>query len=630
MGWRRESQCGVVLTREDIMSSTSEFLRARRLPEDIISHLEEQGIDSDVIALMDDAALANYIPRYGDRIALFNFCKTKQPTSKRKNGLLEKLREKMKLRKDSDKEDTTSKTQPQETKKQKTTRNIAIGWIHSDGKMTKQVREKQGGGTRKLHMSTEAGLKDILKEGKKLFFPDGISPKGSQLDFEFEVWDFKQNCLTDDTCHSIGYMYEAAKLTLLRFYIATRPKENQDDIHTHEEVTSDNGSEYNAAESDEVSVYSNEVYQLFNISVDSEITFGPTYDTQEDTEVTMIYNGPAMPLNPSDPQDVLTITVHSTDTLNDMIRAFCKEEILNKPLSVKRILPGDREEAGVGSGLLRDVLTCFWQEFYDRCTLGTSIKVPFIRHDFSAEKWKAVGRILIKGYQECCYFPNKLAFPFLEQVLFNCVYSDPKAHFLQFVSSQERDVLMDAMKNFSEVDQDDLVEVLDSYGCRKIITPETFPTILQEIAHKELVQKPMFVIDCWREVTFHHDFISPDALNKLCSDLQPTSKKVCQLLKFPNDLTSKQKEVVNHLKRFIRELDELKLQKFLRFCTGSDLIVTDTILVEFQQMTEFSRRPVGHTCGKVLYIADSYENFPDFRSEFNAVLESNIWVMDIV
>ncbi|XP_037136574.1 uncharacterized protein LOC119139711 [Syngnathus acus] len=305
----------------------------------------------------------------------------------------------MKLRKDSDKEDTTSKTQPQETKKQKTTRNIAIGWIHSDGKMTKQVREKQGGGTRKLQMSTEAGLKDILKEGKKLFFPDGISPKGSQLDFEFEVWDFKQNCLTDDTCHSIGYMYEAAKLTLLRFYIATRPKDNQDDVHTHEEVTSDNGSEYNAAESDEVSVYSNEVYQPFNISVDSEITFGPTCDTQEDTEVTMIYDGPAMPLNPPDPQDVLTITVHSTDTLNDMIRAFCKEEILNKPLSVKRILPGDREEAGVGSGVLRDVLTCFWQEFYDRCTLGTSIKVPFIRHDFSAAKWKAVGRILIKVIQ---------------------------------------------------------------------------------------------------------------------------------------------------------------------------------------------------------------------------------------
>ncbi|KAK1885168.1 4-phosphopantoate--beta-alanine ligase [Dissostichus eleginoides] len=64
--------------------------------------------------------------------------------------------------------------------------------------------------------------------------------------------------------------------------------------------------------------------------------------------------------------------------------------------------------------------------------------------------------------------------------------------------------------------------------------------------------------------------------------------------------------------------------------SGSDLIVTDSIYVGFEKMTEFTRRPIAHTCGNILHIADSYENFPDFRSEFNAVLESNVWVMDIV
>ncbi|XP_051920762.1 uncharacterized protein LOC127600313 [Hippocampus zosterae] len=298
-------------------------------------------------------------------------------------------------------------------------------------------------------------------------------------------------------------------------------------------VVSHDASDYNS-EIEEVSVDSNEIYTPFGISVDSEITFGPTYNTEGDADITLIYDGPP------DPQDVMTITVHYTDTLNDMIIAFSENAILNKSLNVKRILPDNTEEAGVGSGVLRDVISCFWQEFYDRCTLGTSIKVPFIRHDFPAEKWKAVGRILLKGYQDCCYFPNKLAFPFLEQVLFNCVYSDLKAHFLQFMSSQEGKVLMEAMKDFSEVDLDDLVEVLDSYGCRKRISAETFPTILQEMAHKELIQKPMFVIDCWREVTLHRVSISLEALNKLCSDLQPTSKKVCQLLKFATDLTPKQ------------------------------------------------------------------------------------------
>ncbi|XP_047204424.1 uncharacterized protein LOC124857274 isoform X2 [Girardinichthys multiradiatus] len=179
------------------MSDLSDFLRGRGLPEDAISLLEEQKIDWDVIALMDDATLANYIPSYGDRIALFNFCKSKQPLSKRKQGLLQKLREKMKTKKESPK-DNTSQERTRQTKKQKATRNIEIGWIHTDGKITKQ---------------------------------------GPETDFEFEVWDFKQNHLTDDTCLTIGNMYEAARLTMLRFYIATKPKvPEEDDSETSEVI----------------------------------------------------------------------------------------------------------------------------------------------------------------------------------------------------------------------------------------------------------------------------------------------------------------------------------------------------------------------------------------------------------
>lgn len=187
-----------------------------------------------------------------------------------------------------------------------------------------------------------------------------------------------------------------------------------------------------------------------------------------------------------------------------------------------------------------------------------------------------------------------------------------------------------AINGFPEVDPDDLLEVLDSYGCWRRITAESFPAVLNEIAHKELVQKLMFVIDCWREVTLHSLSLTPESLTSMCSDLQPTSKKVCPLIKCPVPLTPKQKEIGNHLKRFIKELDETKLQTCLHFCTGSDLVVTDSIFVEFQEMTEFTRRPAGHTCGRILQLADNYDNFPDFRSEFNAVLESNVWVMDIV
>ncbi|MEQ2186903.1 hypothetical protein GOODEAATRI_033642 [Goodea atripinnis] len=73
------------------MLNLSDFLRGRGVPEDAILLLEEQKIDCDYIALMDDATLASYIPSYGDRIALFTFCKSKQPLSKRKQGLLPRV-----------------------------------------------------------------------------------------------------------------------------------------------------------------------------------------------------------------------------------------------------------------------------------------------------------------------------------------------------------------------------------------------------------------------------------------------------------------------------------------------------------------------------------------------------------
>lgn len=71
------------------------------------------------------------------------------------------------------------------------------------------------------------------------------------LNFEYEVWDFKQNRLTDDTGLSDGTMYETTKMSMLRFYIATRPKEPEDESSETSEVIlvpTHGGNEINGAE----------------------------------------------------------------------------------------------------------------------------------------------------------------------------------------------------------------------------------------------------------------------------------------------------------------------------------------------------------------------------------------------
>lgn len=153
---------------------------------------------------------------------------------------------------------------------------------------------------------------------------------------------------------------------------------------------------------------------------------------------------------------------------------------------------------------------------------------------------------------------------------------------------------------------------------------------MDEIVHKELVKKPMYVIDCWREITQPQINLSSGELTDMCSDLKPTPKKVKGRLNFPTGMTSKQAAVGQYLKRYVKELNEEKLGRFLRFCTGSDLVVRDVIKVVFTVQTNSERRPIGHTCGMLLKLYGSYDNFPDLRSEFNSILESNVWVMDIV
>lgn len=213
--------------------------------------------------------------------------------------------------------------------------------------------------------------------------------------------------------------------------------------------------------------------------------------------------------------------------------------------------------------------------------------------------------------------------------------SDLLQTFLLFVSAQDREILLQALSDFWSVESDELLDVLSNYECRSRVISETLKNILLEIAHKELVQKPMFVLDWWKDVVMQHIGFSNEELINIVQQYKPTAKKVTGLLHFPQSLSTTEREVQNHLKRFIRELNEEKLGRFLRFTTGSDNIVCDKIEVMFTHMSAFTRRTVrpscstGRICGCILELANTYHGFPDFRSEFNAVLERNIWIIDI-
>ena len=81
------------------------------------------------------------------------------------------------------------------------------------------------------------------------------------------------------------------------------------------------------------------------------------------------------------------------------------------------------------------------------------------------------------------------------------------------------------------MDEDELLEIFDSHKCRRKVTAETVTPILQQLAHKEMVQEPKYIIDCWSGILCTLAAAVPlDELQKLFSNLNPTPKKIPKVL----------------------------------------------------------------------------------------------------
>lgn len=295
------------------------------------------------------------------------------------------------------------------------------------------------------------------------------------------------------------------------------------------------------------------------------------------------------------------------------------------------ILPtGERELAEDLGGVWRDVLSDFWNTFYEKCTVGTNLKVPYIRHDFGEIQWRAIAKIFVKGFEMEKYLPVKISLVFIKFCLnIDVDDEDLLNDFYSYICESDNMIIKRALENFEDVDQDELIDVIATYDAKWNPNRNNLSKLLRDIAHKELIQKPAFVIKCFQKEwegksLFQIDFI------EIYEKLKPTVKNCLSkiMLDEPN-VTSEQKQVFNYLKKYIKECDHKSREAFFRFCTGSNLPI-NTIRVTFTETLGFSRAPIAHTCSCILQLSITYENFLTFREEINSVLSSNIWIMDIV
>ena len=120
------------------------------------------------------------------------------------------------------------------------------------------------------------------------------------------------------------------------------------------------------------------------------------------------------------------------------------------------------------------MLTEFWTSFYDQCSVGFNVEVPFLRHDVD---WSAIVSMLAVEWVKQEHFPIKLSSVFMTCCKFNPdIYGptspDVKAEFILLKDDSEREILEEASNSFSDVSHEELIEVLDNHKARLLLTEQ--------------------------------------------------------------------------------------------------------------------------------------------------------------
>lgn len=287
-------------------------------------------------------------------------------------------------------------------------------------------------------------------------------------------------------------------------------------------------------------------------------------------------------------------------------------------------------------GVSRDAYAAFWTEFLDSAAEGAEMRVPSLSPKWQEEEWKAVGRILAKGFVDQGYFPLRLAPAFTTAVIFgeHAVSTDSLFESLMLYLSQcERELITAALEGDLDSDgQDELLDLLDRLGVKAVPSQANLKAVLLQVAHKQIIQQPKYALDNMSAVAaqlLKTTITTTAKIQIMYTDKKTTCRKVLKLIEASPE-TPAERQALGFLQQYIRGLDEVGLRRLLRFVTGSDIICVTKIEVIFTALEGLQRRPVAHTCGSVLELPCTYNSYPELRVEMENVLMSNYYTMDIV
>ncbi|XP_076830249.1 uncharacterized protein LOC143476133 [Brachyhypopomus gauderio] len=480
-------------------------------------------------------------------------CSSTQGESSAKSSVLQRLKAKLKKgRKGCDQHLSDRSSALGNKYAFKDSRRLEMGWLHFQGGQYRQVRTKNGGGTRHLSCQKKTSVEELLCVGKDLFFPKGISSKGPTDKFVFEIRDFSQSTIPPET--TLCQIYEESKLRMVRLYLCSK------------QVDTEEGPS-------------------LVISSDTDSDFQPDESTKKKKRKACPFKRKPKPGTETCVHENEKLDGHESFSSDHEIHESEHEEqnefLTSSPVTLAIYTSFEDPEIQFGEVCddnCSDLLsTISWHSQNEEAILNDQpLAVASSAHPLAAmdepASVKEVWKVKIRRVNV------------IQDML--DIFMDPK--------------VLDVTLRFEFVSE----KAFDDDG----VSREAYTAFWEE-----------FLEQCEGEE------------ERVPESKQATNRKVAQILKPSKEFLNQHEQVVlNHLMRYVRSVDQRRLESFLRFCTGSNVMCKDKIEVTFNNLAGLSRRPVAHTCGAVLEVPCTYNSYPEFRMEFDNILSANCFAMDIL
>ena len=335
-------------------------------------------------------------------------------------------------------------------------------------------------------------------------------------------------------------------------------------------------------------------------------------------------------------------TIDRDNIYEDVLKLYQNGGIVDEcPIYIKY-----KDEAAIDAGgVQRDMLSGFWEVAYKKLFDGSSLLTPMVHPQIDLTVFPILGRILSHGYLVTGFLPVRIALPTLLSILLRPteVPQDILMNaLLDFVTDDERRTIKKALdlkneQSFPAYIMQDLIEILANFGCRLPPKPSNLASIIQQVAMYEFITKPAAGIGLINSgiPQKHREFwnrLSTQGVRKLYEDLTISSKKVLNLICFPQYCSVPEERVCRYLRTLIGHLSVEELRRLMRFITGSSVCSEKNITVQFNGLTGLARRPIAHTCDSTLELPTAYNNYSDFHDEICCILAETenafSWKMD--